>query len=204
MDEDFDAHLDLLKHTCDVAHAFNTTLIRVFSFYPSKGARIEEERAGVMERMAAMLAVAEQAGAILLHENESGIYGATPTGVKDLFATLPSDRLQGCFDPSNYVTEGFAPYDDGWKQGLDRLTHYFHVKDKVPGENTSVPAGEGAGQFPEILAELKARNWSGVMTLEPHLNPANERYAGLSGAERFVLAVQGLRRVLDAAGLAWQ
>ena len=66
------------------------------------------------------------------------------------------------------------------------------------------PAGEGAGQFPEILAELKARNWSGVMTLEPHLNPANERYAGLSGAERFVLAVQGLRRVLDAAGLAWQ
>ena len=46
MDEDFAAHLELLRRTCEIAHAFGTDRIRVFSFYASKGKQIADERAG--------------------------------------------------------------------------------------------------------------------------------------------------------------
>jgi len=202
MDEDFPAHLELLKHCCDVAKAFGTERIRVFSFYPSRGANIADERPAVMDRMAAMVKVAEAAAITLFHENEKAIYGAKPAGVKDLFATIRSDRLKGIFDPANFVEEGVAPYDEGWRKGLDRLTHFFHIKDKRPGDRACVPAGRGAGQFDKLLADLKARNWSGYMTLEPHLSAAGQ-FDGFTGPQLFAEAVQGLRAVCDQAGLKY-
>ncbi len=73
MDDDFDEHLELLKHCCDVAGGFGTRVIRIFSFYASKGKAIADQRSAVMDHMAAMVKVAEQMDAILLHENENGI-----------------------------------------------------------------------------------------------------------------------------------
>ena len=202
MDDDFDEHLDLLKHCCDVAHAFGTHQVRMFSFYPSEGKDIADQRTEVMDRMAAMVKVAEAADAVLLHENEKAIYGAKPDGVKDLFATIQSNHFKGIFDPANFVEEGIAPYDDGWTQGLAELTDYFHVKDKVPGEGTCVPAGQGHGQFAEIFADLEARGWSGTMTLEPHLSAAGQ-FSGFTGPDLFAKAVKGLTAVCDAAGLVY-
>lgn len=203
MDDDFDEHLDLLRHCCDLAKVFGTDRIRMFSFYASEGANILDERGAVMDRMAAMVAVAEAAGVVLYHENEKAIYGAAPDGVKDLFATIQSGHFQGIFDPANYVEEGIRPYDDGWAAGLAELTRHFHVKDKVPGAETCVPAGQGAGQFPEILADLKARNWSGYMTLEPHMM-AGGQFAGFTGPDLFANAVAGLKGLLEQNGLEYQ
>lgn len=203
MDEDFPAHLELLKHTCQVAHLFGTHRIRVFSFYASRGKRIAEQRAGVMERLAAMVRLAEQEDAVLLHENERDIYGASPEGVKDIFATIRGERLKGIFDPANFVAEGLRPFDQAWKAGLAELTDYFHIKDSRPGSPTCVPAGQGAGQIPELLADLKRRGWSGVMTLEPHMASGGQ-FAGFTGPDLFAQAVAGLKRELDRAGLPYE
>lgn len=200
MDECFEAHMDLLKHCCDIAKAFGTDYIRVFSFYPSEGENIQSERAGVMDRMAKMVAYAESVGIVLLHENEKAIYGALPDGVKDIFATIKSGSLKGVFDPANYVEEGIRPFDDGWQKGLGDLTHYMHIKDKNPSESTCVPAGRGAGQIPQILADLKRRNWSGFMTLEPHMSKAGQ-FSGFTGPQLFAEAVNSLKMELDKAGL---
>ncbi len=201
--DDFEGHLDLLKHTCAVARAFGTRLIRVFSFYPSDGADIADQRDEVMQRMAAMVDVAEAADVVLMHENERAIYGAVPERVIDLFKTIGSDRLKGIFDPANFVEEGIAPYDDGWTKGLAELTDQFHVKDKVPGQPACVPAGEGRGQFDEIFADLADRGWSGYMTLEPHLKAAGQ-FSGFTGPDLFAKAVKGLRKVCDRAGMKYR
>lgn len=203
MDEDFDEHLDLLRHCCEVAKVFGTDRIRMFSFYASRGANILDERQAVMDRMAAMVRVAEAADIVLYHENEKAIYGASPEGVKDLFATIRSDHFRGIFDPANYVEEGIRPYEDAWAAGLAELTQQFHVKDKVPGVETCVPAGEGAGQFPQILADLKARDWSGYMTLEPHMMAAGQ-FAGFTGPDLFAKAAAGLQGLLERSGLAYR
>jgi sugar phosphate isomerase/epimerase len=203
MDDDFDQHLDLLKHCCDVARAFGTDRIRIFSFYPSEGREIADERDAVMDRMRRMIEIAEAEQITLFHENERAIYGAKPEGVRDLFATIKSDRFKGIFDPANYVVEGIRPYDDGWAQGLAELTDYFHIKDKDPEKPACVPAGEGKGQFPEIFADLKRRNWSGYMTLEPHLAKA-EQFKGHTGPELFAAAVSALKGQCEQAGLEYR
>jgi sugar phosphate isomerase/epimerase len=203
MDEDFAAHLELLKRTCEIAKAFGTDRIRVFSFYPSKGKKIAEERAGVMKRLEAMVKLAESAGVVLHHENERDIYGAKTEGVKDIFATIRSKALKGIFDPANFVAEGLRPFEQCWKAGLDALSDYFHIKDLVPGAETCVPAGEGQGQIPEILADLARRsgkNWTGHMTLEPHMSAAG-RFSGFTGPQLFAKAAAALKRELDKAGL---
>ncbi len=203
MDEDFDAHLELLKHCFDVGKAFGTDRIRIFSFYASEGKNITDERDGVMERMRAMVQAAESADFLLLHENEHAIYGAKPDGIKDLFATIQSDHFKGIFDPANFVVEGIPAYDECWTQGLGELTFQLHVKDKRPDDEACVPAGEGNGQFREIFADLKKREWSGYATLEPHLAAAGQ-FGGVTGAELFPKAVDALRALCEEAGLAYQ
>jgi len=200
IDEPFAEHLDLLKHCCGIAHAFGAPYIRIFSFYPPTGGRIADHRAEVMDRMAAMVRAAEAADVVLLHENESDIYGEKPDGVKDLFATIRSENFKGIFDPANFITAGVAPYDDAWTQGLAELTDYFHIKDKTPGAPTCVPAGQGAGQIPEILADAKRRGFDGFITLEPHMKAAGQ-FAGFTGPDLFGEAVAGLKAVCDKVGL---
>lgn len=201
--DDFQAHLDLLKHCIDVARGFGSDLIRIFSFYPSAGAGIAEQRSEVMDRMRQMVSVAEAAGVTLLHENEKAIYGAKPDGVRDLFLEIRSEHFKGIFDPANFVEEGVAPYDEAWTQGLSELTDYFHIKDKKVGEDVCCPAGQGEGQFKQILTDLKVRNWSGYMTLEPHLAQAGQ-FKGFSGAELFTTAVRAIKGLCDWAGVSYQ
>jgi len=203
MDDDFDEHLELLKNCCDLAHAFGTSLIRVFSFYPSEGKNITDQRDEVMDRMAKMVQLSEASQCTLLHENEARIYGATPQAVKELFATITSANFKSVFDAANFVTEGIAPYDDAWKDGLDELTFCFHVKDKVPGEKTCVPAGQGGAQLREIFTDLKSRQWSGYMALEPHMAAAGQ-FSGFTGPELFHEAAQGLKDLCETIGLSYK
>jgi len=202
IDEPFEPHLELLKHCCEIAHAFGSERLRLFSFYGPEGGDIAEHREEVMRRMAAMVEVGEQAGVTMLHENEAAIYGARRAGVIDLFETIRSNRFGGIFDPGNYVTEDEAPYDDVWTKGVAELTRYFHIKDKAPGAPACVPAGEGDGQIPEILADAKRRGFDGFMTLEPHMKAAGQ-FSGFTGPDLFARAVAGLKGICDKVGISY-
>jgi len=203
MDEDFDAHLDLLKHCCDLAAVFGAHAVRIFSFYPSPGEDIVSRRDEVIDRMAAMVETARAADIVLLHENERAIYGAQPDGVKDLFATIRSENFKGIFDPANFVLEGVRPYDEAWLDGLDELTQQFHIKDARAAGQDCVPAGEGDGQFDEIFADLARRKWSGTMTLEPHLALAGQ-FSGFTGLDLFAEAADALKGLCDRHGLSYE
>jgi len=203
IDQDFQQHLELLRHCCDLARAFGTREIRVFSFYASKGKKIEDQRAQVMDRLAGMVDLARQEDGLLWLENERDLYGWSPQGMLDIFATLRSPHLKCLFDPANFVYDGIAPYNQAWTKGLGDLTGYFHIKDKHPDQPHCCPAGRGHGQIPEILADLKNRNWSGVMTVEPHMTRA-EQFTGFTGPDLFGEAVQALKDLLDQAALAYQ
>ena len=202
IDEPFAAHLDLLKHCCAVAHAFGSRYVRVFSFYGPEGGNILDHRAKVMEQISAMVQAAQAADVVLLHENESGIYGSLPAQVKDIFATIRSPYLKSIFDPANFVHDGVKPYDDCWTQGLAELTFYFHIKDKVAGAKTCVPAGEGQGQVKQVLTDAQRRGFDGYLTLEPHMAAAGQ-FSGFTGPQLFGQAVAGLKKVCDEVGLKY-
>ena len=201
-DKDFQSYLDLVKHCCEIAKVFGTNYIRVLSFYGTEGKSLLDQRVAVMERIAAMVKVAEASNLVFLIENKPNTYGARPNQIKDIFATIKSKHLKGLFDPAGFVLAGVAPYDEAWKAGLDTHTAYFHATDAKGGRTKAcVPVGTGKGQFKKILADLKARDWSGYMTLE--LNLSGRKVSGGADPKRFRVAVTALKKLCDEVGIEY-
>ena len=69
---------------------------------------------------------------------------------------------------------------------------YVQVKDALVADQTITVAGEGDGQIPELLANLRDAGYRGFLALEPHLKVAGKR-GGFSGAEGMARAATALR-----------
>lgn len=187
-----------LERALDLAERFDAPCLRVFSFYPpaeQDAAWPRKCRDAVMARLWTMAEAAERRGVILLHENEKGIYGDTIARCADIVATVGSVKM--AFDPANFIQCGEAPFPDAY-QALHAAIGYVHVKDALAGGSV-VPAGQGMGRFPELLARLRTDGYEGVLSLEPHLAEAGP-LEGFTGPERFGEAVAALRGLLDAMG----
>ena len=75
IEDDFEPHLEKLKHTCEIAHTMDVDFIRMFSFYIPEGKDPGEYKGKVFEQTGRMVDLAKAQGIVLLHENEKGIYG---------------------------------------------------------------------------------------------------------------------------------
>ncbi len=205
---DFDAELERLRAAIRAARTLGTELIRVFSFFIPDG-RYEEFRDEVLRRMSAFAREAEAEELVLVHENESYIYGDDAERCRDLVESVGSAALKVAFDPANFVQVGVRPYDEAWPL-LARHVAHFHVKDAVPVERDDStpypahaselalaasirPAGEGAGQLDELLGALDRENYRGYLVIEPHLQ---FRLGDMEADERFAVALTALRNLL--------
>src|SRR5690625_2854637 len=90
----FDEHLDKFKHTLEVAKIMEAPYIRMFSFYIPKGDDCAQHRDEVLRRWEAFIEAAQDYDVILLHENETGIYGDTPENCYDLRSEEHTSELQ--------------------------------------------------------------------------------------------------------------
>ncbi len=196
----FAPHLDRFATAMDLAEFYGVPRIRIFSFYMPKGDDPARHRAEVLSRMAELARRAEARGLVLVLENEKGIYGDTAARVLDVLESVDSLALGHAFDPANYLEVG-QPVGDAWASLVDRVVH-FHVKDYDPATGKNVPAGQGAGQIPRLLADAVSRGYEGFCVLEPHLIVAEASY-GFTGPERFAEAATALRAALDAGGIAY-
>ncbi len=142
-----------------------------------------------------MVEWAEQAGLILLHENEKGIYGDSLARNLDLFQSITSPSWRAAFDPANYLQCQEQPYPAAY-QALKPWLAYVHVKD-VAADGTLVPAGAGEARWPEILQALRADGYDGILALEPHLHFADQ-FQGFSGPDLFRRASRALQTLLQA------
>jgi sugar phosphate isomerase/epimerase len=208
IDGDFDSELGRLRTALKAAHALDTHQVRVFSFFIADG-RYQEHRTEVMRRMAAFAKEAERSDAVLVHENESNIYGDDAERCRDIVESVGSPALKIAFDPANFVQVGVQPYDEAWPLLAEHVAH-FHVKDAVAVDRSGVapypapapevrlmasvrPAGEGEGQLPELLRALDTLEYRGFLVIEPHLR---FRLQDLDGAARFGVALAALRRMM--------
>jgi sugar phosphate isomerase/epimerase len=181
-----------LRRSLRAADILGTRLIRVFSFFVEPGEQ-DRHRDEVLERMRRMAAIAEAEGAVLVHENEKGIYGDTPERCVDLFENVDSRALVACFDVANFIQVGSTDVRRAWSV-LAPYVRHVHVKD-AQLDGTVTPAGEGAGDWAFLAAELESSGYDGLLTLEPHLDGVVPG----SGCERLGVAAAGLRAVLESA-----
>lgn len=195
--DDFAEHLKKAEHIFRLAGIFGTQKVRVFSFYTGEP---EKDEAEVFSRMRRLVALAEDCGAVLYHENEKKIYGDTAKRCVKLL-----DAVQGLrcvFDPANFVQCG-----ENVEAALGLLQSrvgYYHVKDAL-ADGTVVPAGEGVGYLSRMVAGIRGDT---VLTLEPHL-AVFEGYAAIDRTElknkyvfdspraAFGAAAKALRKILE-------
>lgn len=164
INEDFQTHLDKLKHTLEIANILQTKYLRMFSFFMPENEDPDAYRNAVMDRLGAMAEVAAPTGIALCHENEKGIYGDIAARCLDILKTVP--QLKCVFDPANFIQCGQDTLE-AWKLLGDRVC-YMHIKDAM-ADGFVVPAGKGVGNVKEIVKAYMG-NGGKHFTIEPHLS----------------------------------
>ncbi len=202
LDEPFEPHLEKFKHAVELAQFFETPYVRMFSYYAPKGKTIDDCRDQVMERMAAKVKIIENTDVVMVHENETGIYGYSAENCVDLVKSVDSPKLRLVYDPGNFV----------WGQKITNNVEscftlmkpyvvHIHIKDwKLGSKDVGSIPGKGHGQIKKLLTELAAMNYDGCLTMEPHLK-AGGQFGGDTGPELFSKAIAAVRKLSDEVGL---
>ena len=194
--------LDRMHRIAGTARELGTTIVRVFSFFIPPGEPPERHRTQVIDRMAALAAIASEHGMILAHENEKEIYGDTADRCHDLITSVDSPALRATFDAANFVQCGVRPFTQAYHLLRPYLV-YLQVKDALATTGQVVPAGHGDGQVRETLAALQDSGFAGFVSLEPHLAQAG-RHGGFSGPDGFTRAAQALKLLLTELSIPWR
>jgi sugar phosphate isomerase/epimerase len=213
---------------CELAHAFETKLIRGFSFYPPRGSRPEDHLEEAVDRIGKIAEACHRSDLTFGLEVEANLVGQTGRLLAEIYRRVNHPGLVLVFDAANLIVQGFSTAEvyaewQAMKPGLG----WIHVKDYRRVARTSrgrhveedalanfVPADVGAGGHDKILADLKGmlpaltkklerRGIPGVFVdLEPHVRGGGQ-FGGTSGPDGMGIALRGLCRVLDKAKVAY-
>lgn len=206
----FGPHLDLFRHTLELARLLETRYIRMFSFYIPQDENPAKYRDEVLERWEAFTSEARGAGVILAHENEKGIYGDTAERCLDIIESMNADYVRAVFDPANFIQCEVKTYPEAYHT-LKKHIAYMHIKDALTGSGRVVPAGMGDGRLFEILDDInRSTDSEMVLSMEPHLgsfegfdkleNAIDTSNLEESGPGKFEAAARALRNILQKLG----
>ena len=196
---DFCEYKKKVRHVCELATVFKTQRIRMFSFWHAN-----EREEKVYEYLREMVAIGNEYGVSMCHENEKDIFGDISERVLKIMQNVSG--LKYVYDPAN-----FLQCDEPSKKTLDLFhgkTDYFHIKDVISATGELVPAGYGDGNIKELLLRIKDDK---VLTLEPHLavfdayksidnSEMKHKFAYKSANEAFDAAVTALKGLLNEVG----
>lgn len=215
-----------VHHACDVAHAFETKLIRGFSFYQPKGTDPRQHLPQVVDQLGQIAEMCLRSDLTYGVELEANLVGQTGELLAEIHRQVNNSALVLVFDGGNLACQGFSPAEileqfRLMKPGLG----WLHIKDyrhPAPLERQShvdeealkhfVPADMGdsgheaifkelRGLLPKLEAKLCRRGIPGVfLDLEPHVK-AGGQYGGFSGPDGMGVALRGLCRALDYSGI---
>ncbi|WP_077612532.1 sugar phosphate isomerase/epimerase family protein [Clostridium sp. Marseille-P2415] len=202
--DDFAPHMELYKHTVEIANVMETPYIRMFSFFMPQNESYAPCRGKVMDQLGRFADYAKANHVILLHENEKEIYGDMADRCLEIMKEFHGEHFKAVFDFANFVQckqDTMEAYEM-----LKPYIAYIHVKDALWSDASVVPAGMGDGHVKEILKLLKSGGYKGFLSLEPHLSDfagfsALEQNAAekkkLSGEEAFTMAYEALEKILE-------
>lgn len=203
--DEFDPHLDLFKHTLEIAAILETKYIRMFSFFIPAGEDPYSYREEVMNRWMKFIKAAEGSGITLLHENEKDIYGDIPERCLDLLKTMNCSYMKAVFDPANFVQCDVETYPKAYEVLKDFIA-YMHIKDAMYKDHSVVPSGYGDGNIKDILRGLYRGGYDGFLSIEPHLGTftgfeflePNSKAKGMpkGGPKQFAIAYEALIKII--------
>jgi sugar phosphate isomerase/epimerase len=159
----------MLQRCIALAHALDTGLIRVFTFWQQPGPPSWER---IAEKFSAPLHLAEQEGVTLGIENEGSTTAASARRVADFLALVNHPCLRAIWDPGNEQgnPEGGVAFPLGYEVLKPWIAH-VQLKDvkRLPdGTRVSVRFGTGDVDYLGLLKALKRDGYEGYLSMETH------------------------------------
>jgi sugar phosphate isomerase/epimerase len=225
----FDKYLDKeVSRACELAHAFETKLIRGFSFYHPKGSDPREHVAQAADQLAQIAEACHRSDLTYGLEIEANLVGQSGELMAELHRRVNHPALVTIFDGGNIISQGYTTEETFAQYLLMKPSiGWFHIKDyhdpQLIGRSEHVdedklknfvPAHLGdsgherilrdfAEVVPQLTQKLTKRGIPGVMLdLEPHLKGGGQ-FGGFSGPDGMGVALRGLCRVLDHVGIEY-
>lgn len=215
-----------VKKACELACAFDTKLVRGFSFYHPKGQDPTEYVPQAVDQLSSIAEMCKEYGLIFGLELEANLIGQSGDILSTIHRKVASDHLVTIFDAGNVVTQGCSA-DEVYRQYqvMKKGLGWLHIKDyrnpiamarvtHVDEEALKhfVPANLGDSGHEQILRDfkeavpklerrMKKLGVPGVfLDLEPHVKGGGQ-FGGFSGPDGFGVALRGLCKILDYVGL---
>jgi sugar phosphate isomerase/epimerase len=215
-----------VRRACDLAHAFETKLIRGFSFYPPQAGEPWEYVPEAADRLAQIAETCHRSDLTFGLEVEANLVGRSGELVAELHRRVNHPALVTVFDGGNLVSQGYSteqifaqylamkpslgwlhikdyrgPAPDGRSERIDedRLAHFVPANLGDSGHERILR--DFAEAIPQLEQKLTKRGIPGVvLDLEPHLKGGGQ-FGGFSGPDGMGVALRGLCRVLDHVGI---
>ena len=208
--------------SCELAHAFETKLIRGFSFYHPRGADPREHLPQTVDQLGQISEACHRSDLTFGLEVEANLVGQSGELLAEIHRQVDHPAMVLIFDAGNIVTQGCSA-DEVLAQyrAMKRGIGWMHIKDyrhPSPVNRTDhvdedalkhfVPADIGdsgheailrdfRGLLPKLERKLKRRGIPGVfLDLEPHLRGGGQ-FGGFSGPDGMGVALRGLCKTLD-------
>jgi sugar phosphate isomerase/epimerase len=211
-----------VKRACELAHAFETKLIRGFSFYHPRGTQAQDHVPMVVDRLGKIAEACHRSDLTFGLEIEANLVGQTGQILAEIQRQVNHPALVLVFDAANILCQGFSPEEVfeqyqamkpgiGWLHIKDyrsphRIKRGHHVDEDVLKH--FVPSDRGDARHEVILKDFKEmlpalekrltrRGIPGVfLDLEPHVKGGGQ-FGGFSGPDGMGVALRGLCRILD-------
>ncbi|MEX2174707.1 MAG: TIM barrel protein [Pirellulaceae bacterium] len=219
---------DEVKKACDLAHAFETKLIRGFSFYHPKGTNPVDYLPQAIDQLGQIAEVCHRSDLTYGVELEANLVGQTGDLLAEIHKQVDHPALVTIFDGANISTQGYSPsecfeqYEKmkkslGWMHIKDyrhpqRMQRTTHVDEEALKHFLPADHGDSGHEMilrdfkeliPSLEKKLKKRGVPGVfLDLEPHLKGGGQ-FGGFSGPDGMGVALRGLCRVLDYVGIGY-
>ena len=217
-----------VKRVCELAHAFETKLIRGFSFYHPKGTDPHEHMAQAVDQLGQIAEACHRSDLTFGLEVEPNLVGENGHLLAEIHKQVKHPAMVLIFDAANLVVQGFTAADllDQFRAmapglGWVHIKDYHNPKPLAKGKHVDedmlknfVPSDQGdsghenllrelKGMLPELETKLKRRGIPGVfLDLEPHVKGGGQ-FGGFSGPDGMGVALRGLCRVLDYVGIGY-
>jgi hypothetical protein len=215
-----------VSKACELAHAFETKLIRGFSFYHPRGTNASDHIPQVVDQLGQIAELCHRSDLTFGLELEANLVGHTGQLLATIHRKVNHPALVLIFDGANVVTQGYSA-DETFEQyaAMKPGLAWMHIKDyrhPHPAQKTDhideealkhfVPADMGHSGHEAILRDfrdviprlekkLKKRGIPGVfLDMEPHVKGGGQ-FGGFSGPDGFGVALRSLCRVLDYVGI---
>jgi sugar phosphate isomerase/epimerase len=217
-----------VKKACRLAHAFETKLIRGFSFYHPKGSDPRDHLSQAADQLRQIAETCHSANLIFGLEVEANLVGSTGQLLAEIHRRVNHPAMLLVFDAGNIITQGYSTAEVfqqylavkpglGWMHIKDyrhprRGKKAGHIDEDALAHFVPADLGDAAHEIilrdfsrdlPLLEKKLHRRGVPGVfLDLEPHVKGGGQ-FGGTSGPDGMGVALRGLCRVLDNAGISY-